>query len=95
MDRLVAFEDCDMLWQTMRSWLEGGRECGVRVGGRVICGDARLTGVERGGSGSGRRMVSRGWVVGMLGCWDARRLGSGEQDDTDRVPALIYVQVST
>lgn len=53
-------------------------------GARVICGDVRLTGVERGGSGSGRRMVSRGWLgswdAGLLGRWDAR-IWRAEQDD--------------
>ena len=98
--QLFAFEECATLWQTMRNCWREGEGAGYEWGGRVMCGGRRLTGVEfggSGGSGSGRRMVSRGWVVGMLGCWDVGMLRSGEQDGTGRVPAPYIcpsVQVS-
>ena len=83
--------------------LEGGRGCGVRVGGE---GNVRGTETDGGGVWWQRWQRQRkedgepglgSWDAEMLGCWDAGMLRSGEQDDTGRVPAPYIcpsVQVS-
>lgn len=68
------------------------RGCGRR-GGWWSKGKARPSGTDglaaKEYDGVGMVGWLGGWVVGcwgMLGCWD-----TGEQDATDRVPALIYL----